>query len=83
LYLIHQLSIEGVPNLFDICEPKSGIFPLLLAVELNKLNVIDRLFELGCAANTCDLSGLVLKLNPINILYIMTHNLWLIINYDI
>ena len=57
LYLIHQLSIEGVPNIFDICEPKSGIFPLLLAVELNKLNVIDRLFELGCAPNTCDLTG--------------------------
>ena len=56
-HLIRELSIEGVPNIYDICEPKSGIFPLQLAVELNKLNVIDKLFELGCHPNTCDLEG--------------------------
>ena len=54
---LRELSIEGVPNIYDICEPKSGIFPLQLAVELNKLNVIDKLFELGCHPNTCDLEG--------------------------
>ena len=56
-HLITELTVEGVERIVDICEPKSGIFPLQLAVELNKLALIDTLFKLGAAANTCDLSG--------------------------
>ena len=30
-HLITELAVEGVERIYDICEPKSGIFPLLLA----------------------------------------------------
>ena len=56
-HLIRELTVEGVDRIVDICEPKSGIFPLQLAVELNKLSLIDKLFQLGATPNTCDLSG--------------------------
>jgi len=55
--LLAELTYEGVPNLFNVCEPKQGIFPLLLAVELGKISVIDKLFALGVDGNVCDLNG--------------------------
>ena len=56
-HLITELVTEGVPNLLNICEPTYGTFPLLLAVELRKIKVINKLFSLGCNANICDING--------------------------
>lgn len=56
-HLITELTIEGVPNLVNLCEPRHGVFPLLLAVELRKIDVIEKLFALGCDGNTGNING--------------------------